>query len=272
MALPLIDQTDEVLGFRWRLPDGSAATLAQVIALPGAEADRWLPTHLEALDDVLIEVASRWGEVLGGARRPSATEVDDVIEAHRVFDRLCAEYADAWEVSGLPADLRAGQIVGTAALMSIRLRESVGRMGPAPFEGELDAPSAGVVGGHAGLHRVDDRMPWLGGRWLVTTDDGRRLPATLSMLLFDSSGIDKDSALSEHRELLRETTAAAYGLGVEPLETSGAVDWLLFDWVMAHRDSPDSGAVQISSGRVQDAAIIVKAVAASVAVRARIGL
>ena len=30
---------------------------------------------------------------------------------------------------------------------------------------------------------------------------------------------------------------------------SGAVDWRLFDWVTAHRQSPDSGASEITSGR-----------------------
>ena len=269
MALPLIEQQDGVLGFSWRLPDGTPATLTEVIALPEAEAHRWLPTHLEALDDVLIEVASRWGEVLGGARRPTTDETSDVIEAYEVVDRLCVEYAAAWHAAGLAADLRAGQIVGTAALMSIRLRESVGRMGPAPFDGELDTPGPGVVGGRAALCPVDERMPWLGGRWLVIADDGRRLPATLSMLLFDSSGVDKDAVLTEHADLLRRTVAAASSLGVEPLETSGAIDWLLFDWVMAHRDSPDSGAVQIKSGKTDDAVMVVDAAAASVAVRAR---
>ena len=45
------------------------------------------------------------------------------------------------------------------------------------------------------------------------------------------------------------------------------LDWLLFDWVMAHRESDDSGAVQ--PGRAEDARMVVRAVEASASVRAR---
>lgn len=269
MALPLIHQSDEEIGFHWRSPDGRPVKLVELIALPGAEAHRWLPTHLEALDDVLIDVAGRFGEILGGAREPTATERDDLARAYRSIDRLCLEYYEAQQASGLPMAVRAGQIIGTAALMSVRSRSVLGVIGPAPFDGELDQPAPGIVGGAAGMHRVDPALPSLGGRWLVVTDDGRRLPATLSMLLFDSSGIDKEATLTEHRTALTSVTEAARGLGAEPIETSGAVDWLLFDWVMAHRDSPDSGAVQIKSGKASDAKMIVAAAAASVTVRSR---
>ena len=51
------------------------------------------------------------------------------------------------------------------------------------------------------------------------------------------------------------------------MSASGAVDWLLFDWVMAHRDSAESGAVEIRSGHGSDARMIVDAVGASVQVR-----
>lgn len=269
MALPLIHQTDDEIGFHWQSDDGTPATLEDLIAMPGAEADRWLPTHLEALDDVLIQVAGRFGEVLGGAREPSADERTELTRVHRMIDRLSHEYHVAHQSSGLPTDLRAGQIIGTGALMSIRARSTLGMMGPAPFDAELDAPGPGIVGGRAGMHRVDPAIASLGGRWLVVSDDGRRLPATLSMLLFDSSGIDKDATLTEHREALMSVTEAAAGLGGEPVATSGAIDWLLFDWVMAHRDSPDGGAVQITGGRVADAAMIVSAAAASATVRSR---
>jgi hypothetical protein len=104
---------------------------------------------------------------------------------------------------------------------------------------------------------------------LVVTEDGRRLPATLSMLLFDSSGVNKDASLDEHREALGRVTEAVLATDSEPLVASGAVDWMLFDWVMAHRESPDSGAVEIKSGRTSDARMIVRAAAASATVRAR---
>jgi hypothetical protein len=159
-------------------------------------------------------------------------------------------------------------------LMSIRTRQSIGMMGPAPYDGELDHPGPGVVGGKAGLHWVDESEPWRGARWLVVTDEGQRLPATLSMLLFDSSGVNKDASLTEHRDALAMVTASVTpsdiaDAGVEPMTASGAVDWLLFDWVMAHRESPDSGAVEIKSGKVSDSAMIVAAAAASAQVRAR---
>lgn len=267
--LPRIDATDDRIGFHWTSPDGQPLRLAEVVALPDAEADRWLPTHLEALDDVLIEVAGRFGEVLGGGRGPRPDEQDDLAAAYRAIDRLCHEYAQAHDRAALPDDVRAGQIIGTGALMSIRAREAIAMMGPAPYDGELDVPGPGVVGGAAGLHWVDEAQPWRGVRWLVVTEDGRRLPATLSMLLFDSSGVNKEASLDEHREALGRVTEAVLAPDAEPMVASGAVDWLLFDWVMAHRESPDSGAVEIKSGRTSDARMIVRAAAASAAVRAR---
>ena len=69
--LPRIQTSDDTIGFYWCSPEGQPMTLADVITLPGAEADRWLPTHLEALDDVLIEVAGRYGEILGARRGPA---------------------------------------------------------------------------------------------------------------------------------------------------------------------------------------------------------
>ena len=270
--LPRIEAREDRIGFHWVSPDGQPLRLVDVVRLPDAEATRWLPTHLEALDDVLIEVAGSYGEILGGGRGPRPDEQDGVAAAYRAIDRLCADYADAHEAVDGPDDVRAGQIIGTAALMSIRARQSIGMMGPAPHDGQLDQPGQGVVGGRAGLHWVDDSAPWAGARWLVVTDEGQRLPATLNMLLFDSSGVDKEATLTEHREALSRVTDAVGAPGAEPLSASGAVDWLLFDWVMAHRESPDSGAVEISSGRTSDARMIVLAAAASARVRSRFDL
>ena len=53
------------------------------------------------------------------------------------------------------ADLRAGKIIGTAALFSILAREPLGLLGPAPFDGELDDPSIGVIGGFGEMQQVD---------------------------------------------------------------------------------------------------------------------
>ncbi len=272
MALPRIEATDDRLGFVWRSPTGEATRLAELVVAPGAEAHRWLPTHLEALDDVLIEVAGGFGEVIGGARGPQQGEHLAIRAAYREIDRLSHEYAAAHRVAGLPDDKRAGQIIGTGALMSIRLRFALGMTGPAPFDGELDDPSVGVVGGHARLRWVADNQGWRGARWLVETLDDRRLPATLAMLLFDSSGVEKDAVLTEHRDALEAVTDAVTGVDAEPMVASGAVDWLLFDWVMAHRESPDSGAVEIKSGRIADARMIVAAAEASAVVRSRFDL
>lgn len=269
MALPRIEGRPDGIGFSWLTAEGRPTTLAALVDLPDAEAHRWVPTHLEALDDTLIEVAGRFGEVLGGGRPPARGERDGLVSAHRALDRACVEYADGHDRAGLPDDPRGGQILGTAALMSIRAREAVGLIGAAPFDGELDVPTLGVVGGRGGLHWVAEDEPWRGARWLVVTDDGRRLPATLSMLLHDSSGVDKAATLEEHRSALATVTEAVTVPDADPFVACGAVDWLLFDWVMAHRESPDSGAVELRSGRVADARLIVRAAAASVRVRRR---
>lgn len=269
MALPRIDATDDRLGFLWRTPEGVSARLVNLLELDDAEPHRWLPTHLEALDDVLIEVAARYGDIVGGGRGPQPGEHLQLRAAYREIDRLSHEYAQAHRVARLPDDPRAGQIIGTGAIMSIRLRYALGLSSPAPFEGLLDDPTIGVVGGHARLRWVNESQPWAGARWLVETLDDRRLPATLSMLLFDSSGVEKDAVLTEHRDALGLVIDSVTGLDAEPVTAAGAVDWLLFDWVMAHRDGADSGAVEIKSGLVADARMIVSAVEASAVVRAR---
>lgn len=184
-----------------------------------------------------------------------------------MIDRGCVEYADASTRAGLTIDTRAGQIVGTAALMSILLRRPLGLVGPPPFTGELADPAPGAVAGTAGLTWYDEQRPWAGARWLVTTTAGQRLPATLGMLLFDSSGTNKDAARDEHRQALARLADEVSGPAVDPLVAAGAIDWLLLDWLVAHRDGPDSGAVECTTPA--DAAMIVTAAAASGRLRAR---
>ncbi|MEZ5194664.1 MAG: hypothetical protein R2734_20805 [Nocardioides sp.] len=130
--LPHILGGEDLSGFAWARPDGTPARLATLLDLPGAEPARWLPTHLEALDDLNIEVAGRLGEVLGGGRGPAPGEHELLATAYAALDRGCHEYAEALTAAGLPDDLRAGQIVGTAALLSIRCRAAIGLIGPAP--------------------------------------------------------------------------------------------------------------------------------------------
>jgi hypothetical protein len=90
------------------------------------------------------------------------------------------------------------------------------------------------------------------------------------MIMFDSSGVNKDAALDEHRDALRSVTKAAPDPTADPFVVSGAIDWLLHDWLMAHRESPESAAIETRSNRREDAELIVAAAAAAAAARIRI--
>ncbi len=265
---PRIVQSDGQIGFYWATPAGTPTSL-QALVVDDDEADRLVATHLEALDDALIIAAEWFGEVLGGGRGPAdADEREGLLELHRTLDRLCFEYAAALEKTGLIADLRAGKIIGTAALFSIRARRPLGLLGPAPFDGELDDPGLGVVGGYGEFHHVDPDKPWKGGRWVVRTDAGQRFPLTLSMLMFDSSGANKEGARKEHREALQAVVSTAGSPQSDPMAVTCALDWLLYDWLMAHRDGPDSAEIVFPRGYDDAAALVVSAAAASVAARA----
>ena len=258
---PRIVQTDEQIGFYWATPAGAPTSLQALVA-DDPEADRLVATHLEALDDALIIGAGRFGEILGGGRRPrDSAERDELLELHRTLDRLCFEF-------GLSADLRAGKIIGTATLFSILARQPLGLLGPAPLDGELDDPSLGVVGGYGEMHQVDADRPWKGGRWVVRTDTGERFPLTLSMMMFDSSGVNKEAARAEHRDVLQAVVTAARSPDADPLTVACALDWLVYDWLMAHRDGPDSAEIVFPKGYESEAALMVTAAAASVAARA----
>ncbi len=264
---PRIVQDEGQIGFHWATPAERPISLPALM-VGDEEPDRLVSTHLEALDDALIIAAGRFGEVLGGGRRPTADERDGLRELHRVVDRLCHEYAAGLAMLGTAAEVRAGQIIGTAALLGIRARRPLDLLGPAPFDGQLDDPSLGVVGGFGEMTQVDPGRPWMGGRWIVRTEAGPRYPLTLAMLLFDSSGVNKDASLQEHREALRSVMTAAKAADADPLAVACALDWLLYDWLMAHRDGPDSAAIEIPKGREADAGLIVDAAAASVTARA----
>ncbi|BBX63096.1 hypothetical protein MSAS_22700 [Mycobacterium saskatchewanense] len=265
---PRIVQVDGQVGFYWTTAAGAPTSLAQLAAADD-EPDRLVATHLEALDDALIIAAERFGEMLGGGRGPAdATERDDLLELHRTLDRLCLEYAQASESAGVEPDLRAGKIIGTAALFSIRARQPLGLLGPAPFDGQLDEPGIGVVGGFGEMRQVDPARPWLGGRWVVRTEAGQRFPLTLSMLMFDSSGVNKDGARREHLDALGSVIAASRSPDADPLAVACAVDWLLYDWLMAHRDGPDSAEIVFPKGHEEGAAVVVAAAATSVSARA----
>lgn len=267
---PRIVQADGQIGFYWATPAGVPASLQALVA-DDEEPDRLIATHLAALDDALIIAAERFGDILGGGRGPADdAEREDLLELHRNLDRLSFEYAAALEKTGLAADLRAGKIIGTAALFSIRARQPLGLLGPAPLDGELDDPELGVVGGYGEFHRVDPDRAWKGGRWVVRTESGHRFPLTLSMLFFDSSGTNAEGARREHRDALQAVVSAASGADADPLAVACAVDWLLYDWLMAHRDGPDSAEIVFPKGYEDVAALVVTAAAASVAARATV--
>lgn len=270
--IPHIRQADDQIGFYWVTAQGRPVSLPELVAIDD-EPRRLVPTHLSALDDALIGAAGRWGEVLGGGR-PVRDEDEraQLTELHRVLDRLIHEYAVAERRAGLGTEIRAGQIIGTSALLAVRARMSLDTAGPVPFEGMLDEPPAGVVAGRGQFHYADDAAAWRGGRWILCGQDGRRYPLTLGMLLFGSSGVEKDAAVQEHREALRAVTAAAGDAGACPGVAAGAIDWLLYDWLMAHRESDSSAAVEIRSGRTDDAAMIVAASDAAACARARADL
>ncbi|GAA1509756.1 hypothetical protein [Nocardioides humi] len=265
MARPRIVQDEGQAGFHWATSSGEPIALPDLVAID-EEPERLLPTHLEALDDALIIATGRLSDVLGGGRRPSGDEQRDLRELHRALDRLCHEYAVAAARTGTEPDVRAGQIIGTATLVSVLARQPIGLLGPAPLDGELDDPSIGIVGGFGDLVVADPERPWTGARWVVRTTDGRRLPATLSMLLHDSSGVNKEAAVEEHRAALRSTIAAADLPNADRMAAACALDWMLYDFLNAHRDGPDSGAIDLH-GRGDDAALVVAASDASVRCR-----
>ena len=231
---PRIVQTDDQIGFHWVTPAGAATTLRELV-VDDDEPDRLVATHIEALDDALIIAAERFGELLGGGRPPrDQQERDGLSELHRVLDLLCFDYAAALDAAGLTADVRAGQIIGTATLFSICARRPLGLLGPAPFDGELDDPALGVVAG------------------------------------FDSSGVNKDAARVEHLDAIERVLTAADRPEADPLAVACALDWLLYDWLMAHRADQDSAEIVMPKRHESDAGLLVRAAAASVAARATV--
>jgi hypothetical protein len=266
MTLAAIHQTDDRIGFVWRDSRGRAATLTDVSSEPGSEPERLLPTHLEALDDALIEGAGSLGDVLGGGRRPTPAERQALVDLYRTVDRASHEYDEALVATGLPSELRAGQIIGTASLMGYLARSALGLIGPEPLAAELSDPGVGVVAGFGELVDVKAGSPAHGSRWVIRTEDGRMLPASLSLLLHDSSGVQRDAALDEHRGALTRSMEAAQD--DDGSVAAAGIDWLLHDWLMAHRDGPSSGAVEITSGKLDDALMIIQAAATSARLRA----
>jgi hypothetical protein len=270
MTRPRIAQADGQIGFYWVTRAGDLTDLPTLMATDD-EPERLPATHLEALDDALIDAAGRFGEFLGGGRSPApGVEQSELRELHRTLDRLVHEYGEALAVAEIPTELRGGQIVGTAALLGIRARMALGAASPTPFAGELDDPSIGVVAGHGRFRWVEPSEPWRGGRWVVEGEDDRSFPLTLSMLLFNSSGVNKDAAVDEHRGALRSVAEAASDPAADPFIVAGAIDWLLHDWLMAHRESSDSAAIEIRPDRRADAELIVAAAAAAAAARIQI--
>ncbi len=261
-------QDEGQIGFYWATAAGVPTTLPALV-ITDDEPQRLVATHLEALDDALIIAAGRFGEILGGGRRPDEDEREGLLHLHRMLDVLSRDYARGLELTGALADVRAGKIIGTAALLSMRAREPLGLLGPAPLDAELDQPGEGVVAGFGQMQMVDPDTPWRGGRWVLKAQSGQRFPLTLSMMLFDSSGVNKQAARTEHLDAIRACVAATSGTDYDPVALACGLDWLLYDWLMAHREDPDSAAIAIPKGHESDAAVIVAAAAASVTARAQ---
>ncbi|UXA19944.1 hypothetical protein [Mycobacterium sp. SMC-4] len=264
---PCIIQPDEQIGFRWTTTDGVPTTLTELV-VDDDEPERLAATHLSALDDELIGAARRFGEFLGGGARPAAQDRADLAELYRSLDDACLDYARAVDHLGAVPDARAGKIIGTSVLMSILARQALDMLGPVPLDGALAEPTPGVVGGYGEMVQADPARPWRGGRWVVRTESGARLPLTLSMLLFDSSGTNKDAARTEHCAAMQTVVRAAEHPDADPYEVACALDWLLYDYLMAHRDGPDSAEIVFATGRDGDAGVVVTAAAASVTARA----
>ncbi|UNB49937.1 hypothetical protein [Mycolicibacterium sp. YH-1] len=264
---PRIVQTDDQIGFYWVNAAGAPCTL-QDLVLGDDEPDRLVATHLEALDDALIIAAARFGELLGGGKQPTTQERDDLAVLYQCLDRLVYEYASSTEVCGVVPDVRAGKIIGTAALFSICARSPLDLLGPAPLDGELDEAPIGVVSGFGEMQLVDPGMPWKGGRWILKSESGQRYPLTLATMLFDSSGVNKDAARREHRDVIESCAHSLTLTEADPLTVACALDWLLYDWLMAHREDPESAAITFPKGHESDAELLVSAASASVRARA----
>jgi hypothetical protein len=123
-----------------------------------------------------------------------------------------------------------------------------------------------VIGGFGEFHQVDPDRPWKGGRWVVRTEAGQRFPLTDAVVR--QFRVNKEAARVEHRDALQSVVSAARSSDADPLGVTCAVDWLLYDWLMAHREDPDSAEIVFPKGHEGDAALVVSAAAASVAARA----
>ncbi|MEN4474733.1 hypothetical protein [Mycolicibacterium cosmeticum] len=264
---PRIVQSEGQIGFYWAGPTDAAPIALVDLVVDDDEPERLIATHLEALDDALIIAAARFGELLGGGKRPEYQDRSDLTFLYQCLDRLVLDYAQAAAAAGVMPDLRAGKIIGTAALFSIRARFPLDLLGPAPLDGELDEAPIGVISGYGHLEQVDPERPWAGGRWVLKAETGQRYPLTLSTMLFDSSGVNKEAARREHREIVERCVAASASADADPFTVACALDWLLYDWLMAHREDPDSAEITFPRGHESDAALVVSAAAASVRAR-----
>lgn len=270
----IVAEATPVEGVSWRDATDRRLTLAEALSRSSRPPTPVIRQHLEALDQTMIEVATNYGEVLGGGRSPQDADEREALRTfHLTVDRLIREYVDGLAAAGLAADILAGQVVGTASLLCHRARLPLGLVAPAPLTGHLDEPGVGVVAGYGEFEVVDVAEPWRGGRWIVRCNDGRRLPATLTTLMLDSSGVDQPTTLDTHRSALTTVIDAAATLGddIDQIAAAaGALDWMLIDWLMAHRYESDTVAIRIDSGRLDDAWMIVDAAATSIRLRTSI--
>jgi hypothetical protein len=74
----------------------------QALVAEDDEPDRLVATHLEALDDALIDAAQRFGDILGGRAPADADERDGLLELHRVLTGCASNTPRRWRRPAWP--------------------------------------------------------------------------------------------------------------------------------------------------------------------------
>ena len=268
-AAEVLPADDPVDGFTWQAPGQVTAPLSTVVEADLTAAARRLRQHVDAFDQLLVAVADAHGELLGGARALAGDDRDVLRRIHQTVDRTVLAYVDGLRAAGTAADVLGAQVVGAAVLLGHAARHPLGLVAPPPLAGRFDEPPIGGVSGTTRFAAAGDEA-WRGGHWIIETEDGRRLPAMLTTLLYDSSGVDREDVQDTHRAALRGAIDATDD-AVAEIDTAataaGAIDHLLVDWLLAHRYEDGDLAVRVDGGRIDDAWLIVDAAAASVRVR-----
>ena len=248
---PRIVQTDGQIGFYWATPDGVATTLADLV-IDDEEPDRLVATHLEALDDALIIAAAQFGTCSAAASTPIRANATIWSPCTAAWICWCA--ITHWRRDRRHRPRSAGGQDHRHRRVVFDLRPlPLDLLGPAPFDGELDEPSLGV----RQRIRADGA-----GRYREAVE-GRPVDPEIGIRPTISADIVDDVVRQLRGEQGRRPTrtprgdrtciATAVAPDADPFTVACALDWLLYDWLMAHREDPDSAAIQIPKGHDSDA-------------------